>query len=75
MWGCRKHWRALPARHRYRILATYRPGQEVDKRPSRAYIDAALAVQRWIAVSYRPSAVSRQPNLTSQSVLSFPADS
>ena len=30
------------------IWRHYRPGQEVDKRPSRKYIQAANAVQLWI---------------------------
>lgn len=48
MWGCRAHWFALPASLRARIWATFKPGQEVDGTPSREYLDAADAVQRWI---------------------------
>jgi hypothetical protein len=49
MWGCKPHWFALPKPLRDRIWATYRPGQEIDKRPSESYMDAAEAVQAWIA--------------------------
>ncbi len=49
MWGCKPHWFKLPLRLRNRIWATYRAGQEIDKRPSEDYMDAAVAVQEWIA--------------------------
>lgn len=49
MWGCRQHWFALPKALRDRIWDTYRPGQEITKTPSAAYIEAAQAVQAWIA--------------------------
>ena len=52
MWGCRQHWFALPKRLRDRIWATYRPGQEIDKRPSETYLDAAKAAQDWIREQY-----------------------
>jgi len=48
MWGCSPHWFSLPKHLRDLIWATYRPGQEIDKRPSPAYIDAATKVQEWI---------------------------
>ncbi|HWH84689.1 MAG TPA: hypothetical protein VNU71_20875 [Burkholderiaceae bacterium] len=48
LWGCQKHWFALPRNLRAAVWATYRHGQEVDKRPSTAYLGAAAAVQRWI---------------------------
>lgn len=48
MWGCRDHWYRLPRPLRDRILRSYRPGQEVDKRPSQEYLNAARAVQDWI---------------------------
>lgn len=48
LWGCHKHWYRLPKPLRARIWATYRPGQEVTKDPSPAYLEAADAVQRWI---------------------------
>lgn len=48
MWGCKEHWFRLPLRHRNRIWATYRPGQEIDQCPSAAYVAAANEVQAWI---------------------------
>lgn len=45
MWGCREHWFRLPRGLRRRIWAAYRPGQEVDKRPSPAYIEAAAVTK------------------------------
>ena len=41
MWGCRRHWFMVPQVLRDRIWATYRPGQEDDKRPSHDYLVAA----------------------------------
>lgn len=49
MWGCKVHWFLLPARLRRRIWATYKPGQEITKQPSDAYLAAAKAVRDWIA--------------------------
>lgn len=48
MWGCKTHWFKIPKGLRDRIWATYRPGQEEDRRPSEAYIKVAQAVQDWI---------------------------
>lgn len=48
-WGCLKHWRMLPKELQNRIWRAYRPGQEHTLTPSRDYIDAAKAVQEWIA--------------------------
>lgn len=48
LWGCRDHWFRLPLLLRNRIWAAYRPGQEKDMKPSRAYLEAAEAVQKWI---------------------------
>ncbi len=56
MWGCKLHWFTLPKRLRDRIWATYRPGQEIDKRPSETYLDAAQAVQHWIREQYPATA-------------------
>ena len=47
LWGCRSHWFSLPKRIRDLIWATYRPGQEVDKRPSAAYLEAAQEAERY----------------------------
>lgn len=48
MWGCRMHWFMLPKHIRNRIWATYRPGQEITKTPSKEYIEAAEEAQEWI---------------------------
>lgn len=48
MWGCKSHWFRLPKRLRDRIWETYRPGQEITKTPSAAYLKAAEEVQQWI---------------------------
>ena len=46
---CRKHWYMVPKRLRDRIWATYRPGQEVDKEPSREYLNAAMEAVNAVA--------------------------
>lgn len=48
MWGCFTHWTRLPRSLQSKIWATYQPGQEISKTPSREYIDVALEVQEWI---------------------------
>jgi hypothetical protein len=53
MWGCKRHWFKLPLRLRNRIWATYRAGQEIDKRPSLEYMGAAKDVQDWIAAEIK----------------------
>jgi hypothetical protein len=53
LWGCSRHWFMLPQRLRGRIWREYRPGQEDDKRPSRAYVEAAKDVQAWILENLR----------------------
>jgi hypothetical protein len=49
MWGCKPHWFKLPKVLRDAIWAAYRPGQEIDKKPSDRYIATAALVQNWIA--------------------------
>lgn len=48
MFACKRHWFMVPKPLRDRVWATYRPGQEDDKRPSRAYLlaakDAVIAI-------------------------------
>ena len=48
MWGCKTHWFKLPKNLRDRIWLTYKPGQEITKTPSKEYLSAADAVQKWI---------------------------
>lgn len=45
---CPSHWFKLPRHLRNRIWATYQPGQEDSKTPSREYLAAANEVQEWI---------------------------
>lgn len=47
MWGCKKHWFTLPKSLRDKIWATYRPGQEKELNPSKAYLKVADEVQKW----------------------------
>lgn len=49
MWGCREHWFKLPKHLRDAIWKEYRPGQEIDKKPSVRYLAVAALVQGWIA--------------------------
>jgi len=53
MWGCSAHWWRLPKDLKDRIWRAYSPGQEITMRPSETYIEAAEAVQRWIASHLR----------------------
>ena len=48
MWGCKQHWFTLPKFLRDQIWKAYRPGQEIDKRPSDVYLVVAKLVQLWI---------------------------
>jgi hypothetical protein len=51
MWGCRAHWYALPLQLRNRIWATFKPGQEISKTPSREYVAVAREVRDWITAN------------------------
>lgn len=51
MWGCSAHWFKLPTMLRNKIWATYRPGQEITKTPSEAYMKAVYEVQDWIKLN------------------------
>jgi hypothetical protein len=53
MFTCRQHWYALPKPLRDAIWREYRPGQEIDKQPSDAY----LAVQRFACsrLAFKPN--------------------
>ncbi len=61
MWGCKPHWFTLPGALRSRIWATYKVGQEVNGTPSDEYIEAAKAVQAWIAVYQAAPAATQEP--------------
>lgn len=47
-WGCKVHWFKLPKHLRDKVWATFRPGQEKDFSPSKAYLIVADQVQQWI---------------------------
>lgn len=47
MWGCRAHWFQLPRHLRDKVWATYEPGQEISKTPSREYVMVAQEVEEW----------------------------
>jgi hypothetical protein len=49
MWGCKRHWFALPEALRRRIWQAFRPGQEISGLPSGEYLIVAREVQEWIA--------------------------
>ncbi len=49
LWGCKAHWYKLPKQLRDAIWKEYRPGQEIDKKPSVEYLATAQLVQWWIA--------------------------
>lgn len=51
IWGCSRHWFKLPKSLREQIWQTYRPGQEITKTPSAAYVKVALEVQAWIRMN------------------------
>lgn len=46
---CRPHWFALPTPLRRQLVAAYRSGQEIDKRPSVEYCCIAIACVAWVA--------------------------
>jgi hypothetical protein len=46
---CRRHWWMVPKPLRDAVWAEYRPGQEVDKRPSNEYMDAQRAAVAAVA--------------------------
>lgn len=54
-WGCLPHWRKLPKALQRKIWASFRPGQEETKTPSRAYVEAAREVQEWISANFPPA--------------------
>lgn len=40
---CLRHWRMVPADLQKAVWATYRKGQEIDKKPSQEYLEIARA--------------------------------
>lgn len=54
LWGCGKHWFLISKPLRDKIWRHYRKGQELDKKPSKEYIEAAREVQDWILIYEQP---------------------
>lgn len=46
---CLKHWRMVPRDLQRAVWATYRPGQEIDKRPTKEYLEIARAAIQAVA--------------------------
>lgn len=46
---CGPHWRMVPRALQRDVWLHYRPGQEIDKNPTPAYLDAADAAIRAVA--------------------------
>lgn len=46
---CRRHWFMVPAPMRGAVLRHFRPGQCDDKKPSRAWLEAAIAAVKHVA--------------------------
>lgn len=46
---CAYHWYMVPPVLRRGVWRTYRPGQEVDKRPSKDYLDVAREAINYVA--------------------------
>jgi hypothetical protein len=59
---CLKHWRMVPNQIQDQVWAYYRPGQEIDKRPTKDYLVAAGAAVQW--VYEREQRESRRRNQT-----------
>lgn len=51
---CPKHWRMVPKKLQAEVWRTYRAGQEIDKRPTREYLDAANAAIKAVAAKEAP---------------------
>jgi hypothetical protein len=60
---CLPHWRMVPHKLKKAVLATYRPGQEIDKRPTREYLDAATAAIEAVAQKEQDRAAVLFPEL------------
>lgn len=58
---CLKHWRMVPLELQRAVWATYRPGQEVDKRPSAEYLEAARAAISAVAAKESAQPAVQEP--------------
>ena len=53
---CRPHWYRVPAHLRRAVWAEYRPGQEIDKRPTAEYLAVMRAAIESVAEKERRAA-------------------
>lgn len=58
---CLRHWRMVPVELQRAVWATYRPGQEVNKQPSREYLEAARAAINAVAAKEAQNAPQTSP--------------
>lgn len=61
---CYSHWRMVPVELKHGVWETYREGQEIDKRPSAAYLAAARAAIEAVA---RKEGIPNKPTKSSKS--------
>jgi hypothetical protein len=45
---CQAHWFSIPVELRENLISAYRDGQELDERPSREYVLAAMAIRKHV---------------------------
>lgn len=64
MWGCRKHWYTLPKILRTAVWQAYRPGQEIDKQPSKTYLDVANKVHQWCIEYIKKQRATEETNMS-----------
>lgn len=60
LWGCKRHWYLLPPELRRALWEAYRPGQSVST-ASREYLDAAAAIDTWVALYFQTISPSITP--------------
>ena len=49
MFMCGPHWRKVPKENQREVWRTYRPGQEIDKRPTSEYMQVTNEARRIVA--------------------------
>lgn len=60
---CKRHWNMLPNQMRRLIWSTYRSGQEIDKTPSKKYMEVTRAAIDWLLEKEYGQKTSGQPTL------------
>lgn len=63
---CGFHWRIVPAKLQADVWRTYRRGQEIDKSPSREYLDAARAAIEAVATRENEQKEPERPATTTR---------